>query len=92
MDLEGAPGNPVVIVAQRDGSVVVRDVNGGMVVAATLSGHRNAGHTAEVRCILPGPSDYFFSGGDDGKFCVWQAVVPVESGGTDGAAAAPPGA
>jgi WD40 repeat protein len=84
LELEAAPGSPLIVVGQQDGSVVIRDVTSDMAVAATLHGGRNAGHTGEVRTVLAGPSDYFFTGGNDGRFCVWQAIVP----GADGAAAA----
>lgn len=82
LDLESAPGNPVLLVGQQDGSVVLRDVNENLAVAATLSGMRGVGHQADVRTVLPGPSDYFFTGGNDGKFFVWQAVVPGAADGT----------
>ena len=77
------PGNPMVLVGQQDGSVVLREVNENLAVASTLHASRNVGHAADVRTVMPGPSDFFFSGGNDGKFCVWQCLVP----GADGAAA-----
>ena len=84
MDVEALPGNPLLIVGQQDGSVVLREFNEGLAVATTLHGQRNSGHVSDVRAVMPGPSDYFFTGGNDGKFCVWQCIVP---GAPDGAAA-----
>lgn len=63
-----------------DGSLEVRDLTGGLAVVAVLRGALNAGHTGQVRAILPGPSDYFFSGGDDGRMCVWQLTPPPADG------------
>jgi len=82
MDLEAMPGNPIVLVGQQDGTVVLREVNENLAVATSLNGARIAGHTADVRTVMPGPSDYFFSGGNDGKFCVWQCIVPASGDGT----------
>jgi hypothetical protein len=90
MEMESAPGNPVVLVGQEDGSVVLRDVGEKLAAVAVLNAGRNAGHTAAVRVVLPGPSDYFFSGGNDGRMCVWQAIIP-QGGAADGGGGGAPG-
>ena len=72
-----AAGNPILIVGQQDGSIVMRDVATGIrKPAAVLHASRNAGHTADVRTVVPGPSGYFFSWGNDDRLCVWEALVP----------------
>lgn len=71
MELESMPGTPLLIVGQRGGSIKIRDIKNGLTVLATISD----AHKADVRVVAQGPVDSFFSGGDDGRMCVWQCIV-----------------
>ena len=66
-------GNPVLVIGQQDGTIVLRDVAEGIRKPAAVL----KWHTADVRVVLAGPSGYFFSGGTDGRFCVWELLAPA---------------
>jgi WD40 repeat protein len=77
LEFESAPGNPVVLVGHHDGSIVIRDVRSNLSIVSMLNGHRSIGHVADVKALFPGPNDLFFSGGNDGRFFIWQCFTDV---------------
>lgn len=81
VELESAPGAPLIITGHLSGSVTIRDVNSALAPLATIGpatgggAGGQAGHSGPVRALTQGPGDIFYSGAEDGFVCAWQCVV-----------------
>jgi WD40 repeat protein len=73
-------GGPQILLAGLDsGRIVARNLMQTGSTAAlealfVLDGRYSSSHSGPVRCVTPGPSATFYTGGDDGNLMVWQVT------------------
>lgn len=76
-------GTPVILCGSGSGGINVRSLSHtpsmpAFTLIAKLTPKFNYGHErGPVRCIRVGPSNTWYSGGDDGNLLVWQTVEPL---------------
>lgn len=71
------PEKPILLLGCETGKIMIRSVlqtpsTPAFTLLATLYSRYTCGHDSCVKTIRSGPSQTFYSGGDDGKLLVWQ--------------------
>jgi len=72
--LEDTGGNMVLVIGMEKGNMMVRHLPSFMNLF-TLDARYTFGHNGAVRCLFKGPSNTFYSTGEDGIVLVWQLVA-----------------
>jgi F-box and WD-40 domain protein CDC4 len=74
-DTSGGP--QILLAGLESGRIVARNLMQTATTAAlealfVLDGRYNSAHNGAVKCVTPGPSATFYTGGNDGNLMVWQ--------------------
>jgi len=74
--LEDPGNNMVLVIGLEKGNIMVRHLPSFMNLF-TLDARYTFGHQGAVRTVVKGPSNTFYTGGEDGVVLVWQIVGDI---------------